>query len=290
MAIPILAGLAGLASAIGAGTGAYKLGTSIKDRNAANKAKQAKNVQPTAQQNQTLPGNSAKDRLLGTPNAVQQFQNLTPNQMVAQDLALKQALANLGSNQYDFAPIQDIAQQNFQRQTIPSIMARFGNQGGSDINNSLASSGVDLDRQLAALRSQHGLAQQALNQNLLKIGLQPQFENAFFPGSPGLLEGLGQSAATGQNFNDLYTYIKSLLANRNQGDSDQGLSPYENDEQAGIGEFSQNAILNNFVNKAQTPANNSLNGFQQLYGTNFQAPGTTSSYDALKLLHPNAKI
>ena len=44
MAIPILAGLAGLASAIGAGTGAYKLGTSIKDRNAANKAKQAKKI------------------------------------------------------------------------------------------------------------------------------------------------------------------------------------------------------------------------------------------------------
>jgi hypothetical protein len=245
--------------------------------------------------------NALKENLLGTPNRVQQFQNLTPNQQAGQDLILKQALAQLGSNQFDFGPIEQLANNNFARKTIPTIAERFG---GSALNRQLATAGVDLNTQLAALRSSHALGQQGLNQNLLQLGLRPQFENAFFGGTPGGLDAFANQAFTGQNFNNLYEFLKNAWSKRQPQNTSSDIEG--NPNQVPLGDFAQNDQLQNFVNQANQGISTSspnLNGFNLLYGQNpiagpavpspldFSTPGAKpTSLDALKLLYPQAKL
>jgi len=111
-------------------------------------------------------------------------------------------------NKFDFAPIEQQARSNFNTQTIPSIAERFtslgsGSQNSSAFSNAIGSASSGLEQSLASLKSQYGLQQQGLNQNmiqsLLGMGLQPRYENAYFPRQPGfgesagapLLQGLG---------------------------------------------------------------------------------------------------
>ncbi len=147
---------------------------------------------------------SLKDFFVGSPGKQQQLPLLNPQQQQLQSLAGTQAtsmLGNLGSNQFDFAPIAQQARTNFQTKTLPSIASRFagmGNQRGSDYPHALASAGVGLEEGLAALQAKYDFAQgsqsQQLNQQLLLAllshALQPQNENVFYPGQGGLLQAL----------------------------------------------------------------------------------------------------
>lgn len=78
---------------------------------------------------------------------------------------------------YGFEPIEQLARQQFQQETVPSIAHRFTSMDGkrsSAFNRQLASASTDLDRQLAALRYQYGMQErqqlgqeQGQRQNLL---------------------------------------------------------------------------------------------------------------------------
>lgn len=145
--------------------------------------------------------------LTGTPGRAQQFPKYTPNQQTALDQILQMGLSGLQQTQggFDFAPIERQARNQFQTQTIPSIAERFTAMGGGQRSGAfpaaLGRAGAGLEQSLAALKSQHGIQQQGLLQNLLGLGLTPQFESAYTPSQPGflgaagepLLQGLGQS-------------------------------------------------------------------------------------------------
>jgi hypothetical protein len=84
-------------------------------------------------------------------------------------------------NKYSFAPIAEQARYNFNTQTIPSIAERFAGLGAlssSGFNRQLAQAGVDLERNLAALRSEYGLQEreqtfkERSQQNVQQLGLQ----------------------------------------------------------------------------------------------------------------------
>lgn len=72
-----------------------------------------------------------------------------------------------------FEPIEKLARQNFQQQTIPSLAERFAGLGGlqsTAFKGELGRAGSNLENQLAALRSQYGLQQgdlQAKTANIL---------------------------------------------------------------------------------------------------------------------------
>lgn len=70
------------------------------------------------------------------------------------------ALSNLyQGDKYGFGPIEQLARSNFQTQTIPSIAERFAGLGAlssSGFQQQLGRAAVDLERELAALRSQYG--------------------------------------------------------------------------------------------------------------------------------------
>lgn len=150
------------------------------------------------------------DFLGGTAPQTQQFQRFTPQQQTALNQILGQATSGLQNQKpFDFAPIEQQARTQFKTDTLPSIAERFTAMGSgprsSNFAPALASAGAGLEQSLAALRSQVGLQQQGQQQNflqnLLQLGLTPQFENAYEPRQPGfaesagapILQGLGQA-------------------------------------------------------------------------------------------------
>lgn len=110
-----------------------------------------------------------------------QMQRFMPEQQQAMNQILQKALAGLGNNQFDFAPIEQQARTGFQTKTLPGIAERFtafgpGAQRGSGFLEALQSAGTGLDENLAAMRSNYGLQQQGNLMNLLQMGMQPQFD------------------------------------------------------------------------------------------------------------------
>lgn len=121
----------------------------------------------------------------GLPEGVGTYNLYTPQQQQAFNTILQQALSSLGQNQPDFAPIEAQARKGFAENTIPSIAERFsslGAQGSSAFGQQLGAAGAGLETDLAALRSQYNMGQQQNLQNLLRIGLQPQYEAFYQPG------------------------------------------------------------------------------------------------------------
>ncbi len=81
------------------------------------------------------------------------------------------SLPNL--QQSDFGPIEQLARQNFEQKTIPSIAERFAGLGGLNstaFRGELGNAGSNLESQLAALRSAHGLQQSGLELQRGELG------------------------------------------------------------------------------------------------------------------------
>jgi len=138
--------------------------------------------------------------LTGTPAQTQQFQRFNPQQQNVLNQLLSQGFSGLqNQQQFDFAPIEQQAKTGFYSDVVPTIAERFTAMGSgprsSNFASALGSAGAGLQQSLAALRSQIGLQQQGqqqnLLQNLLQLGLTPQFENAYTPAQPGFAESAG---------------------------------------------------------------------------------------------------
>lgn len=128
----------------------------------------------------------------------------TPYQQEALNFLLQSGLEGLSNQeQFDFNPIANQQLEQFYTQTIPSLAERFtamGNgQRSSAFQGALGNAGRFLGNDLAAQRAQFGLQQQGLNQSLLQnlvgLGLSPQFETAINPGNGGLIPGLVNAGA-----------------------------------------------------------------------------------------------
>jgi hypothetical protein len=259
MPIPaILAGLGAalphIATGLGIGAGAYGLGVGIKDR--VQGKKQQKLLQKQQKQVAKQAGNNAgpggiKKFLFGTPGTkggVQQFANRTPEQMAVQSQILQKAWGAINGNQFDFSPIEEKAKQDFQRETIPTIMERY--KGGA-LNRALSAAGKDLKLGLAGLKQQHVLGQQALNQNLLQLGLAPQFENAFISGDQatnGLADNLGDLFKNPETYGALIGKLQELYKSYKEKNQD-GAENGGIESNQPIGEFGQNRQLRDFANQ-----------------------------------------
>lgn len=137
----------------------------------------------------------------GTPEKTKQLSSYAPYQQQAKQQLVSQIMQLLGgkggAGKFDFTPIEEQARSQFASKTIPSIAERFTAMGDSQrssaFQNALGSAGSQLEQGLAALKSQYGLQQQGLLQNLLQMGLSPEYENIYEPEQPGMLESTGQS-------------------------------------------------------------------------------------------------
>ena len=174
--------------------------------------------------------NSLKEGLFGAPGKPMQFQRFTQPQQQLQNQSIQQLMSMLQNNQsgqqgFDFAPIAQQARTQFQTQTVPMLAERFAslgsNRGSSGLEGTLASAGAGLEEGLAGLQSKYSLAAQGQQQGqrqqllslLLSLAMQPSFESAYKPATPGFLGslagGLGQSAG-GLASLPLYQYLGLL--------------------------------------------------------------------------------
>jgi len=140
------------------------------------------------------------------PSVTEKLPTLRPEQLDIQNRALgaSGSLLNQPSN-FNFAPIEQKALQQFKTQTVPGLAERFGSTGGglrsSAFRGALGGAASELQTNLAALGSEYGLRGQELQQNqlrnLLGYGLAPSFENIYIPSQQGpfstLLGGVGQA-------------------------------------------------------------------------------------------------
>lgn len=136
----------------------------------------------------------------GTPEHSMYFPKYVPEQGQAFQSILREALSSLGKNKFDFGPIEQQARQGFAQQTLPSISERFtslGAQKSSAFPQLLNEAGTNLETNLAAMKSNYGLEQQANLLRMLAFGLSPQFESTFSPRSPGFPEQLLLGLAKG---------------------------------------------------------------------------------------------
>lgn len=173
------------------------------------------NQYPSANmQGNQFPQSQRPDRgwgLQDTPGYNQVFPTMTPYQMGLANYA-GQAAGNLigqggGPDYSGFGPIEQRARTQFNEQTLPSIAERFtgtgyGAQNSSAFHSQLGAYASDFDQGIAALRSQHGIQQQGLNNQrlgiLLQGGLQNQLHNHYTEPTPGLFNslasGIGKAA------------------------------------------------------------------------------------------------
>jgi hypothetical protein len=130
----------------------------------------------------------------GAPAQVITTQRYTPGQQQTADWARQFGQSQLAGNQFDFAPIEAQARAGFKEKTIPSIMERFASMGGegtagsSALQGALGSASSDLERGLAALKSQYNLQREPLLQQLLGMGMQQQYETSYQPRRAGAWE------------------------------------------------------------------------------------------------------
>jgi hypothetical protein len=140
---------------------------------------------------------------------LKQISTLNPQQQQLQTQAGNLAFEGLKNPTTGFQPIEQQAREQFQTSTIPSLAERFtsmgsGGQRSSAFQGALGQAGAGLEGNLAALRSEYGLRQQGLSQNLLGQALHPNFENYYQPNSPGFLESsLGSLAGAGGQYGSM---------------------------------------------------------------------------------------
>lgn len=123
----------------------------------------------------------------GRQGGVYQAPTTTGTQSNFMNMLLQQ-LGPQASQAFNFQPIAQAATNRFEQQTLPSIAERFAGMGAkrsSGYNQALANAYENLQTNLAGQQSQFGLQSQSNLAKLLGLGLQPQFENVFDPGSSG---------------------------------------------------------------------------------------------------------
>lgn len=182
MPFPFLAGLGGLLSSAAPYLGAATAGAGLSQ----------------------LLSNSGRSQLgkslFGSEGQTLQTQRFGPEQLQALQQLLQQGIGGLQQQQqFDFAPIAQQAREQFSQQTVPSLAERFtalGGQRSSAFPQALGQAGANLESNLAAQGAQFGMQgqdqQNRFLMSLLGLGLTPQFENAYKPGTPGLTGALGQ--------------------------------------------------------------------------------------------------
>ena len=129
--------------------------------------------------------------LFGKKERTQQVPLFSPEIMGLKNRMGPEIYSQLMGSQYDFGPIEQLTRQNFQSQTIPTIMERFnlgGNRGSGGLNAALAAAGTNLDQQLAAMRQNYNVQRQGLLASLMGPALSPSFENVGRPRQQGGME------------------------------------------------------------------------------------------------------
>ena len=134
----------------------------------------------------------------GKKKPAQLTPSIPPEMMARQQKAWQMGLGGMEDPYKGFDPIAQQARSQFQTQTLPSIAERFtsmgqGGQRSSDFAGALGQSGADLEGNILAQRSQYGLQNRGLLQQLMGMGMGSTGDYIY---QPEQLGGLQQFGAT----------------------------------------------------------------------------------------------
>jgi hypothetical protein len=149
-------------------------------------------------------GNATGGFWTGSPGGFQQANQYAPwQQDYFKDYAkmgMDRLKKSYGQDQYaGFDPIAQQARTQFNQQTVPSLAQRFASMGDNAISSpsftsELGQAGAGLEGNLAALKSQYGMAnrQQTMNEQnqlmqLMNMGMSPMHQNFPVEGKEGFL-------------------------------------------------------------------------------------------------------
>lgn len=187
--------------------------------------------------------------LMGRKGSIERTPRINPQQMGAQNQLLQMALSGLQGNQPSFDPIEKQARAGFTQQTIPSIMERLtamGGQRSSALGSGLAAGAQDLETNLAAMKSQFGMQNRGQLMQMLGMGLQPQQETFYRPGTQGFLGTMG--AGLGQGLGMAGGALASSYFDGGQGQIMKLLSQLLGQQQGGQqGQQSGGSIMSNKI-------------------------------------------
>ena len=138
--------------------------------------------------------------LFGHKPQYEQMQKFNPQQQQGFSQILQQALSGMQNPQEGFEPMAQQARSQFQSQTVPSLAERFtamgqGGQRSSAFQGALGEAGAGLEEGLASQGSQYGLQRQGQLQQLLGMGLTPQFDTFRNAPTQGLVGNMAAGAA-----------------------------------------------------------------------------------------------
>jgi hypothetical protein len=154
--------------------------------------------QQTAMPNTPVPlpqnDNSWSAMWRGTPNRSENTYNYTPYQMNAMNQMLGAGLQ--GINKANFEPIRNRVIRDYEQKIMPSIAERFtslGAQNSSAFNSAIGQAGAELSENLADMESRFYQQNQPFYQQLMAMGLQPQFDKYISQGQGGMQQSFQQT-------------------------------------------------------------------------------------------------
>ena len=155
---------------------------------------------------------SISSGLFGQGPQYEQIQRFGPERQQAFSQVLQQALSGLQNPSAGFEPFANRARSQFKSQTVPSLAERFTSMGGggqrsSAFQGALGRAGAGLEEGLAAQESQYGLQRGGQLQQLLGMGLTPQFDTFRNAPTQGLLGGMA-----GEMSSSIPMLIKMLMS------------------------------------------------------------------------------
>ena len=133
--------------------------------------------------------------LQGRAGGLQKVPRYSGDQERAFNSLLRQGLEGIQNPTAGFEPYAQRARQNFQSQTVPSLLERFSaGTGGALSSPSLASqlgaAGSQLESNLATGAADYGLQNRQQLMQLLQLGLSPQFDYQQTPEQAGALSSM----------------------------------------------------------------------------------------------------
>jgi hypothetical protein len=143
-----------------------------------------------------VPGERTGNFWSGYNDYTSRFPLHGPEQIAANNALLPRTVERLQGNEFDFTPIEERSNQNFQKKVLPGIAHLFskypGGSSSSGYQSVIGSAAAEHQLGLNALRQEYGLQQQTQQQNLLNTLMQPQYQTIYHPPT----QGFGQSLAT----------------------------------------------------------------------------------------------
>lgn len=134
---------------------------------------------------------------MGKDPAMASMDRFTSGQTGAMNKMLEMAVSQMDPSRMSFDPIRQRLMSQYQQQILPSIAERFtgmgDGQGSSAFLGELTSGTNDFMERMGALESQYNMQMLPQYLRMGELGLTPQQEYMYMPGSKGMLQSGGEA-------------------------------------------------------------------------------------------------